>query len=224
MTRTFGKLLVIVLLALGSARAQDAAAPEPAPRYTVEMIIFTYAQEVATAGEIFPPDREPGESLPDDRNERATAAGVLPDPGFVRLTREQLTMNDVMGHLRRLDIYRPVMHFGWIQSVYPEAVTRPIRLASLARPAAGLDGTLQLYLSRFLHLVVDLEMTGEAGVAAGAFADTRPVRYRISEDRIFRSGELRYFDHPKFGVLARVTRADQEPATAQNELLGYPAE
>jgi Peptidoglycan-binding protein, CsiV len=38
------------------------------------------------------------------------------------------------------------------------------------------------------------------------------IRYRIDEDRIFRSGELRYFDHPRFGVLARVTRVEV-PAT-----------
>ena len=37
-----------------------------------------------------------------------------------------------------------------------------------------------------------------------------PVRYRIEEDRIFRNGELRYFDHPKFGVLAKITRVEEE--------------
>ena len=35
------------------------------------------------------------------------------------------------------------------------------------------------------------------------------VRYRIQEDRIFKSGELRYFDHPKFGVLVRVSRVEE---------------
>ncbi len=67
-------------------------------------------------------------------------------------------------------------------------------------------------------------MLAETSDSTGAFAELRPVRYRISEDRIFRSGELRYFDHPKFGVLARITRADVAPATDQTELLGYPAE
>ncbi len=212
---------MIGLLPIASAWAQDAASPEPAPRYTVEMIIFTYAQDVATAGEIFLPDTEPDESLPADGDDVDPSAETPVNVGFVRLARDQLTMNDVMGHLRRIDIYRPLMHFGWTQSAHPEAVTRPIRLASLARTTSGLDGTLQLYLSRFLHLVVDLEMTADA---VDSFGGAGPVRYRISEDRIFRSGELRYFDHPKFGVLARVTRADEAPATAQNELLGYPAE
>ena len=40
--------------------------------------------------------------------------------------------------------------------------------------------------------------------------ETRPIRYSISEDRIFRNGELRYYDHPRFGVLARITRFEEE--------------
>jgi hypothetical protein len=35
------------------------------------------------------------------------------------------------------------------------------------------------------------------------------VRFRIAEDRIFKSGDLRYFDHPKFGVLAKISRVEE---------------
>ena len=51
-----------------------------------------------------------------------------------------------------------------------------------------------------------------------------PVYYRIQEDRILKNGELRYYDHPKFGVLAKVTRVEEEEATDVNELLGYGTE
>ena len=54
------------------------------------------------------------------------------------------------------------------------------------------------------------------------------MRYAIREDRIFKSGDLRYFDHPKFGVLAKITRVEEEPEealeSAETELLGYPAQ
>ena len=50
------------------------------------------------------------------------------------------------------------------------------------------------------------------------------VFYRISEDRILRNGETRYYDHPKFGLLARVTRVEEETQTDQGELLGYPVQ
>ena len=45
------------------------------------------------------------------------------------------------------------------------------------------------------------------------FSDARatpPVKYTILEDRIFRNGEIRYYDHPKSGVLARITRVEEE--------------
>jgi hypothetical protein len=42
----------------------------------------------------------------------------------------------------------------------------------------------------------------------------QPVRFRIFEDRIMKTGDIRYFDHPRFGVVARLTRPDEEPAAA----------
>jgi hypothetical protein len=60
----------------------------------------------------------------------------------------------------------------------------------------------------------------------GGIDEPGPVRYRIKENRILRSGELRYFDHPKFGVLAKATRVEEEeeepPELEETELLGYP--
>ncbi len=206
MKHLFHILLIGILTT--SAWAQDAAVDEPQEerRYTVEMIIFAYTRDVATAGEIFVPDPPVAEESLEGMSPEPT--GQLPELEFVRLDPGDFTMGDVMGHLRRIDIYRPLMHFGWTQTTLPEELTRPIRLSSLARPAPGLDGTLQLYLSRFLHLVVDLEMEAGRSSDANTLGLELPVHYRIQEDRIFRSGELRYFDHPKFGVLARITRVE----------------
>jgi hypothetical protein len=39
-----------------------------------------------------------------------------------------------------------------------------------------------------------------------------PVRYRIAEDRIMKTGETRYFDHPRFGVIAKVTKPRDDAA------------
>jgi hypothetical protein len=53
---------------------------------------------------------------------------------------------------------------------------------------------------------------GTALPAAGGTAARSA--YRLSERRRIRSGELHYFDHPRFGVIARVTpyQAPDEPA------------
>lgn len=254
-------LIFLVFLPFAALQAQDDTPEEEQEirRYSVEMIIFKYAQEVAPGSEIFPAEtpvvdepvvedesllaaEEPAEEPLEETTRR------LRNIELVRLADSEFTMNEIMDRLQRLDVYEPVMHFGWAQATWPQGETRTIDLGSLGRLPQGLDGSLKLYLSRYLHLVVDLQLEApdsasvipgrddpEPGYgdyrtfnAMGQIDEPRPVRYRINENRIFRSGELRYFDHPKFGVLARVTRvAEQEqeavePANA--ELLGYPAE
>lgn len=38
----------------------------------------------------------------------------------------------------------------------------------------------------------------------------QPVRYRIDEVRIMRTGDIRYYDHPRFGVIAKLTEIPKE--------------
>ena len=248
-------LICMMFLPFAATQAQDEPVEEEREirRYTVEMIIFKYAQEVATGSEIFLPDKavivdpvlddapllreeEPLEEIP----------RRLRDIELARLRNDEFTMGNIMSKMERLDVYDPVMHFGWTQITWPEEETRPIELGSMGRLPQGLDGTLKLYLSRFLHLVVDLQLDGPEWVDRpygrddpasgygdyrtlnefGRIDEPRPVHYRIQEDRIFRSGELRYFDHPKFGVLAKVTRVEEEETMEPDnrELLGDTAE
>ncbi len=242
--RTITPLFLMLLLPLTAAAQVDAVEEvQEIRRYTIEMIIFKYAQAVSTGSEIFPADEPPEEELfpedgilpleepPMEEPSIDTTPAVVHDVEFARLEEDEYSMDEIMGRLERLEVYDPVMHFGWTQITWPEEQTRPIQLASLARPPQGLDGTLTLYLSRFLHLVVDLELDApnNSYVDAARFdSPAGPVRFRINENRILRSGELRYFDHPKFGVLAKVTRVEDEqeelPDLEETELLGYPAE
>jgi hypothetical protein len=146
--------------------------------------------------------------------------------------------------LERLDVYRPLMHFAWTQVTRPEEETQPIELQALAPPPSGLEGSFTLYLSRYLHLVVDLSLEYRADAGGSIviydpvteFGDGRnganygemgpaPVHYRITEDRIFKSGDLRYFDHPKFGVLAKITRLEElDVDRHESELIGEPGQ
>lgn len=249
-------LIVVLFLSL-SAGAQDDEAPEiqEIRRYTVEMIIFKYAQDVGTGNEIFAGDEpDPDDALldagtlTDSQRPARSRPRSARDVEFALLPRDDYTMGDIMSRLRRLDAYSPVMHFGWTQVTLPEEETQAIRLSSMGRLPAGMDGSLTLYLSRFLHLVVDLQLdapntandNGARGGSVSSYGDygtsnefgdigrRGPVLYRINENRILRSGELRYFDHPKFGVLAKVSRVEESAEdtnlTNDTELLGYPAD
>ncbi|MEX0707414.1 MAG: CsiV family protein, partial [Woeseia sp.] len=275
-------LLGALLTAPVSAQEIDSIELEPvepaaAPRYAVELILFTYGDGVVTGNEVFPPDKVKAEPDPvaagdediafGDRpmpgassmraepgdeprvepglergGEYSAGTGVEPesgpttleplplpaDIGLVVMPREKLTLANAFDKLSELDAYRPVVWTGWTQTVYESDVTPVIRLRRLARIPLEFDGTLKLYLSRYLHLEVDLTMEDRQTAAPSADdrrfgsgnADTawtepqvRPteiVHYRILEDRIVRNGELRYFDHPKFGLLARISRVTDD--------------
>jgi hypothetical protein len=157
---------------------------------------------------------------------------------------EEHAMKDIYEKLVELDAYKPIMRAAWTQATFEKDQTLPIRLRRLGNAPLRLDGELILYLSRYLHLVVDLTIESEqersamqtndavryygdrrsyGGFGYGYEPETTKIKYNISEDRIFRNGELRYYDHPRFGVLARVTRFEEE-ALETDEMFLLPAE
>lgn len=240
-------------------------AEEPA-QYTVELIVFAYEDASSAGNEVFtPPEPLPDdpfgdpaagaelEEAPvfDDRIPRAGTGGAaesgplqeIPARARIELQRlepEAFRMRDTWRKLQQLDAYRPILHAAWTQTTHEESVSPALPLRALSDPPLGLDGSIRLYQSRFLHLDVDLTLdaggyTGEdarrtatdrlvspGSMAEGAMPDDEPdgfqlppVRYRITEDRIMRDGDIRYFDHPRFGMLARVTRVpDDEESSA----------
>ena len=250
--------LLLPLMAAG-AFAQETLEEEEEldiRRYTVEMIIFSYAQSVSTGSEIFPPDLPPDVEIVDDMlldedlegtaalesipeivaepevSEELEEEAALEDKKYelVMLAEEDFGLLETYEHLERLDAYDPLMHFGWTQPTYPDEEVEARPLSSFATPPDGLEGELTLYLSRYLHLAIKLQLDepvadepfedeSERTIIRSSFDDayyddspvSYPVRFRIDEDRIFRNGELRYFDHPKFGVLAKITRVEEEP-------------
>jgi len=244
--------------------SDDAADTEEAlPRYTVEIIVFTYADSASSGSEIFVADEvdeviQPVEPLV--QTDAAAQSTFMPkeavaeDPvaeygdflGYPEeeelteliasdridlnvLQPDELTMTAIHEKLVLLDAYQPVMWAGWTQTTLAEEETPLIRLRRLANIPLKFDGTLKLYLSRFLHLVIDVSMDGASpktaepsqpslttGFERGYVddfgypirTDTRipTVHYRIVENRIMKNDDIRYFDHPKFGVLAKITR------------------
>ena len=244
MRRVTTTIAMTLAWAAGAAQTVTEPGVTDYPRYTVEVIIFEYAEDVSVGTEQFLPDEPPlpepddvpaeDELVFSDTDVNPVVEERLPDTGepeFVLHLEQELTMTDIASRLERLDVYRPVMHFAWTQVTRPEEETQPIDLQSLADPADGLEGTFMLYLSRYLHLVVDLSLAHPATPddpfaiddSVAVYGDRRggetfgdiqpaPVRFRIAEDRIFKSGDLRYFDHPKFGVLAKISRVEEPDA------------
>lgn len=150
---------------------------------------------------------------------------------FRALLPEELTMVGIHERLLKLDAYEPVLWGGWTQTTHERELTPAIRLRALGSPPIRFDGTLTLFLKNYLHLVVDLTREQRIKTIQPVYrqekpsyrgyrsdddrgyntVDTQIIQYKIQEDRLFRSGELRYYDHPKFGVLATVHRVEDDP-------------
>lgn len=158
------------------------------------------------------------------------------DPELVQFGEDDYTMTDIYDKLVELEAYEPIVRAGWTQLTYEKDLTGPVTLQTLVEHPPWLDGNLTLYLGRYLHLVVDLAMDAdrpameepqddETAVEV-TFADSSvqsgfgpidaygellrpPIQYRIFEDRIVKNGDVRYFDHPKFGVIAKITRYEE---------------
>ena len=86
-------------------------------------------------------------------------------------------------------------------------------------------GTIRLHVSRFLHLTLALRFQSAraAGdrlnpVGGGLEEISLPPRYDLHVQRLMRSGELHFFDHPAFGVIVVVRPQPEEPETLEEDL------
>ncbi|MEM8683974.1 MAG: CsiV family protein [Pseudomonadota bacterium] len=234
---------LLCLTIAGPVAAQDAV--DEIREYTVEVIVFSYEENVSVGTERFLPDEPEPVSLMPDFFLNAVQPVPLPEPepsppeneapvediaeivettetDYLLSPTELLELADVRTSLERRSTYRPLLHAAWTQQALPEERALVVDLDKLAEPPDALSGSFTLYLSRFLHLVVDLELDhgGEPGLPIevewpGQAGE--PLSYRINEDRIFRSGETRYYDHPRFGVVAKVTRVEQPEPEEEDE-------
>jgi hypothetical protein len=127
---------------------------------------------------------------------------------FRLLAPEQLQLNNEYRKLTNTAAYRTVLHAGWVQPGLPEDQAKPFDLTLLG--VANPRGSVRVYLSRFLHVSIDLSYQDATGTTAESPGNelrevALPPRYRLTTERQTRSGELHYFDHPAFGVLVKVT-------------------
>lgn len=175
------RLLLLLLPAL--LLPAQAATTQTEKPYQVEVLVFEHQGAAPT-------DEQWDAGVPATIKGAVAPNGNLPAGAKLATTLESLEQD------RR---YRVLAYAGWTQVPTARKETKPIRISgSEARPGE-LDGAVTFHVSRFLHLDVDVRLR-----AAGAAAES-PVVYRIKESRRVKSQETQYFDHPRFGLLVRIT-------------------
>ncbi|MFQ5487083.1 MAG: CsiV family protein [Gammaproteobacteria bacterium] len=120
----------------------------------------------------------------------------------------------------------PVPTAGDSLAAPPSALLAGAELFSseAGRQRARLDGLITVSVNRYLHFNVDLlydnahEEADQGSLFRifNAFASEQPPHlFRMQQSRRLRSGELHYFDHPRFGMIALVTPYEYpQPAAA----------
>lgn len=216
----------------------------PLDEYRIELIVFEYGDSLAGTTEDWPKPFEPEAGEPDypqadeaqpelsPEDEAATdmAGGppaAEPPFRFRPVPEEALELTALRRKLAQSRGYEPLLHVAWEQPGYDPETTQALDLARLADMPERLRGEARFYRSRFLHLALDLELLSDlagaapalppadAGFGGDAVQALAPDVFRLSESRKLKSDELHYFDHPRYGVVARVTALERDTGEAQ---------
>lgn len=201
-TSTAGRLLTGLLVAIATIVGTGAEARTP--WYTVEIVVFERTTGEALGEELWPEQvQEPGHGLTLSAQGN-DGVGLLGASGGAQriqpVPRDQLAYGGVARRLSQSGGFRTLVHMGWRQPGLDRAQALPVSLgAGAGRSLANgsVRGTVRLFISRFLHLDAQLLYTSPDALGGAPF--------ELVESRRIRSGELHYFDHPVFGMLARVT-------------------
>lgn len=183
-------LFVLALCApLPRALAQDT------PEYLVEVIVFRHT-DAFDAGELWTPP-VPVFSPPPVAEQDSPAQSPPPRRigRFERLAAEEYALGEVAQKIAASSRLSILAHTGWRQRALPieEAEAKSV---SGRDNVARVNGSVLLFRSRFLRLDFDLTLQHDGG--------SYPLR---QERRRVQTGVPHYIDHPHFGIIALVSRA-----------------
>jgi hypothetical protein len=150
-------------------------------QYRVELVIFRHLDKSDTTLE------KPREAsvLP-----IANIEGVRDAPSPA----DSMQLNNIAQRIDDLQAYELVRQLAWIQTAENIEAAVPVNLALMGLDPGVVSGTVKFFTRRYLHLDIDLLLQSSGADISGS------KRIRLNESH--------YFDHPDFGVIAKVSRAE----------------
>ena len=122
---------------------------------------------------------------------------------FRNADKDDLQLTDDAQRIRGSRNFRLLKHISWIQEGLSKEEAGSI---NISRWIPSLQGSVTLYLNRFLHLDIHIEKT----------LDDTSLSL-LHEKRRMRSQTTHYIDNPYFGIIARITALeDIEKLRAEN--------
>lgn len=110
---------------------------------------------------------------------------------------ENTTLDDSYAALSEDSAYRPILSAAWVQPVAAGGLSAAVHIQS---SDGNLNGYVRMQQDQGLQMVVELELGSGLGDDSG-----NEVVYRLNEKRSIKPGETYYLDHPKFGVIAKIS-------------------
>lgn len=230
---------LVLALVTGAAPAQtDNVVDEPEappPEFEIEIIIFEYAggavgaredwayidtgrdavtQQMISESEMIL-DLPPIDTVSDDVMDGQMIDEEPKPLVWTPIADDQRRLTDTVAKMRNSRDYKPLVHAAWRQPVYGESDTTTLALERVAGTPSNLGASASIYVERFLHLTLDLELAKPITQAEDLPGS---LIYRLEEKRKMRSGETHFFDHPRFGAVALISKPDPETVTSDDAI------
>lgn len=170
--------------------------------YDVEVVVFSYSGAANSSERRVSPTG------------RSSSGGAFRQGQFTELDRSQYQLDGIRNALRQSSGYRVLFHRAWRQSATGRDTAVAYPVSSLVTGGSrSVEGSIRLVLERYLHLDVNLVQMSARGAGGPGSVPVHELR----EKRRIRSGELHYFDHPRFGMVAKVTPYSVPEAVVEAE-------
>ena len=149
----------------------------------------------------------------------------------------EFSLSAEVSKIARSRDFRVISTKSWFQKIKNKDAAELIFIDSDFFKGTRIFGFFQLYKDRFLHFnsklylsEIDPLFTQEEKLINGknVFDEEKEINifeeinqkvlFEVKHSKKFRSGELHYVDHPKFGMLVKLTKAQKELSSPDNGL------
>lgn len=107
-----------------------------------------------------------------------------------KVASENMSLHGIYTKLRRGQNYKPLMHVAWYQSAAKNSMSGAVKIKNIQ---GSINGFFRVQRGHLVYMIADIEYSPESEI------------YRINEKRRFKLNEIHYLDHPKFGILVRIS-------------------
>ena len=182
-------LFIFLSLLVTITYAATAGNTNPAKTYRVEIIAFKN-NDIPENTETFP--NYP--ALPEykDALELLASDDVLTN--YMTLPRDQLTLNRDENLIQKKERYELLFHYGWLQQQNEEFT---VHLQSDLSDSAQLEGTIKIKRGYYYQVDLNLDLQPKTIGTKQHFV--------LTTKRNLKNNEMHFIDHPKFGVLLKIT-------------------